>query len=151
MTLLTATLFRSFSSWSCAVTCLTIGLVSLPATADVIADRKANFKANGAAMKTIAAAIGGSNRDLINAEAKKIAAWAAQIPAYFPEGSENGDTKARAEIWFDFADFTSKAKANEDAANALVKAAAIGDPSAMIAGLKNLGASCKACHSTYKD
>ena len=103
-------------------------------------------------MKTIAAAIGDSNRDLITAEAKKIAAWAAQIPAYFPEGSENGDTKARAEIWFDFADFTSRAKANEDAANALVsKRPATGDPAAMIAGLKNLGASCKACHSTYKD
>lgn len=151
MPLITATLFRSFSSWLCAVTCLSIGLASLPATADVIADRKANFKANGAAMKTIAAAIGDSNRDLITAEAKKIAAWATQIPAYFPEGSENGDTKARAEIWFDFADFTSKAKANEDAANALVRAAATGDPAAMIAGLKNLGASCKACHSTYKD
>lgn len=151
MPLLTATLFRSFSSWSCAVTCLSIGLASLPATADVIADRKGYFKANGAAMKTIAAAIGDSNRDLVTAEAKKIAAWAAQIPDYFPEGSENGDTKARAEIWFDFADFTSKAKANEDAANALVKAAATGDPAAMIAGLKNLGASCKACHSNYKD
>ena len=151
MPLITATLFRSFSSWLFAVTYLSIGLASLPATADVIADRKANFKANGAAMKTIAAAIGGSNRDLINAEAKKIAAWAAQIPAYFPEGSENGDTKARAEIWFDFADFSNRAKANEDAANALVKAAATGDPAAMITSLKNLGASCKACHSTYKD
>jgi len=151
MPLSTTSLYRSLVSWSCALTCLSIGLASLPATADVIADRKANFKANGAAMKTIAAAIGDGNRDLITAEAKKIAAWAAQIPAYFPEGSDSGDTKARAEIWFDFADFTNRAKANEDAANALVKAATTGDPAAMIAGLKNLGASCKACHSTYKD
>ena len=117
----------------------------------MITERKANFKANGAAMKAIVAAIGDGNRDLITFEAQKIAAWAAQIPSYFPEGSDSGETKARAEIWFDFADFSNRAKANEDAANALVKAAATGDPAAMITSLKNLGASCKACHSTYKD
>ena len=147
----TASLVHSLALWSCTLTSLSIGLASLPAAADVITERKANFKANGAAMKTIAAAIGDGNRDLITFEAQKIAAWAAQIPSYFPEGSDSGETKARAEIWFDFADFSNRAKANEDAANALVKAAATGDPAAMITSLKNLGASCKACHSTYKD
>ncbi|MFZ9135438.1 MAG: cytochrome c, partial [Candidatus Puniceispirillaceae bacterium] len=64
---------------------------------------------------------------------------------------DGGDTKARAEIWFNFDTFTARAKANETAATALVNAAQTGDPAAMMAGLKTLGASCKACHSDFKD
>ena len=68
----TASLFHSLALWSCTLTCLSIGLASLPAAADVITERKANFKANGAAMKAIAAAIGDGNRDLITFEAQKL-------------------------------------------------------------------------------
>jgi cytochrome c556 len=67
--------------------------------------------------------------------------WANKIPSYFPEGSDSGDTKARAEIWFEFDAFKAKAKANETAAQTLVTAAKSGDQGAMMAGLKNLGAS----------
>ena len=46
---------------------------SLIAKADVIAERKANFKANAAAMKTINAALGGGNFDAAITQATTIA------------------------------------------------------------------------------
>jgi cytochrome c556 len=131
--------------------CLAASVAGASASADVVAERKANFKANADAMKAIAAAISGGDRQTVREKASGIAGCAAKIPAYFPEGSDGGDSKARAEIWFEFDSFTSRARANQDAAEALVKAAETGDPAAMIAGLKNLGASCKACHASFKD
>ena len=121
------------------------------ANADIIADRKAGFKGNADSMKAIAAAIGGSDYQSVISLAEGIASWASKIPSYFPEGSDSGDTKARAEIWFEFDAFKAKAKANETAAQTLVTAAKSGDQGAMTAGLKNLGASCKSCHSDFKD
>ena len=132
------------------VVCLAvIGLGT--ANADIIADRKAGFKRNADSMKAIAAAIGSGDYQTVISRAEGIASWASKIPSYFPEGSDSGDTKARAEIWFEFDAFKAKAKANETAAQTLVTAAKSGDQGAMTAGLKNLGASCKSCHSDFKD
>ena len=132
------------------VVCLAvIGLGT--ANADIIADRKAGFKGNADSMKAIAAAIGSGDYQTVINLAEGIASWANTIPSYFPEGSDSGDTKARAEIWFEFDAFKAKAKANETAARTLVTAAKSGDQGAMMSGLKNLGASCKSCHSSFKD
>ena len=121
------------------------------ANADIIADRKAGFKRNADSMKAIAAAIGGGDYQTVINRADGIVSWASKIPSYYPEGSDSGDTKARAEIWVEFDVFKAKAKANETAAQTLVTAAKSGDQDAMMAGLKNLGASCKSCHSDFKD
>ena len=80
--------------------------------ADVIAERKANFKANAAAMKAINAALGGGDFDIVITQATTIADWARVMPDYFSENSDNGDTKARAEIKMDFDEFKSRASAN---------------------------------------
>jgi cytochrome c556 len=72
------------------------------ANADIITDRKAGFKGNADSMKAIAAAIGGGDYQTVISRAEGIASWASKIPSYFPEGSDSGDTKARAEIWFEF-------------------------------------------------
>jgi cytochrome c556 len=121
------------------------------ANADIIADRKARFKSNADSMKAIAAAIGSGDYQTVISRAEGIASWASKIPSYFPEGSDSGDTKARAEIWFEFDAFKAKAKTNETAAQTLITTAKSGDQGAMMAGLKNLGASCKSCHSDFKD
>jgi cytochrome c556 len=132
------------------VVCL-VATGSGTANADIIADRKAGFKGNADSMKAIAAAIGSGDYQTVMSRADGIASWASRIPSYFPQGSDSGDTKARAEIWFEFDAFKAKAKANETAAQTLVTAAKSGDQGAMMAGLKNLGASCKSCHSDFKD
>ena len=124
---------------------------STSANADVVSQRKAGFKANAASMKAITSAIGGGDYQTVINQARTISTWAQKIPSYFPEGSGFGDTKARAEIWTNFDDFTTLFKANETAANRLVAAAKSGDLGTMMASLKNLGSSCKACHRSYKD
>jgi|TARA_B100001939_G_scaffold16841_1_gene14071 cytochrome c556 len=124
---------------------------SLIAKADVIAERKANFKANAAAMKAINAALGGGDFDAAITQATTIADWARVMPDYFPENSDMGDTKARADIWMDFDGFKSRASANEKAALTLISTAKTGDVSATIGALKQLGGTCKSCHDNFKD
>ena len=121
------------------------------AQADVISDRKAGFKGNVAAMKKIQAAIGSGDLAAVREGALEIADWSSRMTDYFPEGSDTGDTKARAEIWFNFDDFTARAGNAENAALALASLAEAGHQDQLMDGLKNLGGTCKACHSSYKD
>ncbi len=129
------------------------GIICSPiiAQADVITERKANFKANAAALKAINAAIGGGDFDTVITHATTIADWARVMPDYFPENSDSGDTKARANIWMDFDGFKSRASANEQAALALISTAKTGDVSAAIGALKALGGTCKSCHNNFRN
>ena len=81
---------------------------SMAATADVIEERKANFKASNASMRAMGAALGSKDFAVITAEAQKIADWATVMPDYFPEGSGSGNTSAKATIWEDFAAFKAR-------------------------------------------
>ena len=126
-----------------------IGILSLSANAGVIEDRKANFKANNASMRAIATALSFDDFDAVADEAEKIAAWAMVMPDYFPEGSGVG-TSAKPAIWSDFAGFTDAAAANHRAARDLIAAAQNRDAAKAGAALKAVGATCKACHQTFK-
>ncbi|MGC6485011.1 MAG: c-type cytochrome, partial [Candidatus Puniceispirillales bacterium] len=121
------------------------------AAADVISDRKAGFKGNVKALKAIQAAMSSGDMETIAASARSVADWSARMTDYFPEGSDTGDTNARAEIWFDFDDFTLKAKDAENAALALASLAEAGQQDQIMDGLKTLSGTCKACHSSYKN
>lgn len=138
------------SIFSAVLTAALLGMACLPASADVIEDRKANFKANNASMRTIGGALGAGDFATIAAEAQKIADWAAVMPDYFPEGSGTGDTSARPAIWENFEGFTVAAKANHDAALTLLAAAKAGDVNAAKGALGEVGGTCKACHQQFK-
>jgi len=126
-----------------------ISLSSLGASAGVVEDRKANFKANNASMKAIAAALSSGDFATITAEATRIAAWAEVMPDYFPEGSGTG-TSAKPAIWTDFAGFKDAAEANYNAAQELITVAAKQDADAAREALQAIGASCKSCHQKFK-
>ena len=138
---------RTFLFAGCAAAL--ISLSSLGASAGVVEDRKANFKANNASMRAIAAALGNGDFDTITAEAKKIAAWAEVMPDYFPEGSGEG-TSAKPAIWTDFIGFKDAAEANYNAAEALITAAAKQDAQAAGQALQAIGGTCKGCHQKFK-
>ena len=138
------------SIFSAVLTAALLGMACLPASAGVIEDRKANFKANNASMRTIGGALGTGDFATIAAEAQKIADWAAVMPDYFPEGSGTGDTSARAAIWENFEGFTAAAKANHNAALTLLAAAEAGDVNAAKSALGEVGGTCKACHQQFK-
>jgi len=121
------------------------------AQADVISTRKAGFKQNADQLKAINNAIGAGDFAAIEAAANIVASWSREMTAYFPEGSDEGDTKARPEIWFEWEKFESLAAAAQKNALALAALAKAGDQDALPGALKELGSSCKACHSSFKD
>ena len=134
---------------SAAIAATVIGLSSLTASAGVIEDRKANFKANNASMRAIGAALSFDDFEAVASEARKIAAWAMVMPDYFPEGSGEG-TSAKPAIWSDFIGFKDAAEANYNAAEDLIAAARKQDAAQAGEALRALGATCKACHQKFK-
>ena len=136
-------------SLTAATAALIIGVSALSATAGVVEDRKANFKANNLSMRAIGAALSADDFDAVASEAEKIAAWAKIMPDYFPEGSGEG-TSAKPAIWSDFTGFRNAAEANYVAAQDLITAAAKQDSAEAGAALQAVGATCKACHQKFK-
>jgi cytochrome c556 len=65
----------------------------------------------------------------------------------FPEGSGGGDSRAKAEIWSDRANFD---KAMKDAQAAAAALAAVTDEASYGAAMKTLGGTCKSCHDKYR-
>ncbi|MCU7842267.1 MAG: cytochrome c [Candidatus Thiodiazotropha sp. (ex Monitilora ramsayi)] len=69
----------------------------------------------------------------------------------FPEGSDEGETDARVDIWLDFDDFKLKLEELREASQSLSEVAAAGDKAANGDALGKTGKTCKACHDSYKD
>ncbi|XDZ64784.1 cytochrome c [Alphaproteobacteria bacterium LSUCC0684] len=127
---------------------LVLGLST--ASADVIGERKANFRKNVDALKAINTAIPEGDHAAVAAAASVVANWSRDMTAFFPKGSDEGDTKARPEIWMEWEKFVSLAKNAEDSALALAQLAKAGNAEALPGALNTLGASCKACHNSFK-
>jgi len=87
----------------------------------------------------------------VAAEATKINAKAMEIATLFPAGSDQGDTKAKPEIWQNPDDFSTKLKALQDESAMLVTAAGGGDMAAVKAQYEKLGGTCGGCHKVYKN
>jgi cytochrome c556 len=81
-----------------------------------------------------------------------MAAWAKQIPSLFPPGSDKGSrpTKAKPEIWTDWATFEKDAAALDTASTKLVELAKANDTAGFTAQLKVVGAACGACHKQFR-
>ena len=130
------------------VVCLGM-LMSTALASDVVAERKANFKANAGAMRAMGGQMARDDFAGIGAGANAIASWAAIMTSYFPEGSES--IGARNEIWSDFETFTALAQKNQDAALAIAMAADAKDKAAIQQAIQTLSGTCKSCHSRFKN
>lgn len=75
-----------------------------------------------------------------------LAALAADIPAKFEAEVTEAASKAKPEIWMNWADFVTKAEALKAAAEALDAASLDG----VRAGMGAVGAACQACHQAYR-
>lgn len=119
-------------------------------SADNHADRNAAMKSLGGAMKALGGAVAGGDAAAAQAAAAKISATAAEVPDLF-KGGKPGDSRAKAEIWTNFDDFTANANALKAAADAVAADAAAGklgsDPKAVVG---KIGATCGACHKAYR-
>lgn len=121
------------------------------ASADIVEDRKAGFRGNVQALKAIRAAMSESDTASIAANAEKIAAWFSVMPDYFPEGSLQGKTNARPEIWTNWDKFTAISASANQAALDLANAAKNGDMDGVNAGFQAVAGTCKTCHQSFKN
>lgn len=142
-------------------TALTAGAIAVagiagptPAAAEgemAIKDRVAAMKQLGGNMKKLGAAVGGGNNADAAAAANEIASIAAQMAGLFPADSKMGDTRAKAEIWQNWADFEAKAMATEAAAKKVAADAQSGNLSGDAkAVVGSIGATCGGCHKVYR-
>ena len=115
---------------------------------DVIA-RKDLMRAQAGATKTLGQMAGGALAyDAAAAEAAKatLIATSMEIEAKFTVNAADPESKAKPEIWTNWADYLVKAKALTDAATALDTSSieTIG------AGMGAIGGTCKDCHGAYQ-
>lgn len=105
----------------------------------------------GAEMKIIGLMAKGTttfDRDAARAAANAIAAHSAATPGLFEAEETDPKSEAKASIWANFDDFTSKAGELEAVALGLADSIDIADDLGPAMGA--LGATCKSCHTTYR-
>jgi len=133
-----------------------LSVMTMGATANPIEQRQANMKERGQILRVLAPiAQGRADFDAatvldalekLNANAQA----AADVDAFYPAGTENGDTKVKENIWSDREGFK---KANEDYLSKVAAAAEAKpqDVDAFKAVFGPIGASCGGCHETYRN
>lgn len=124
----------------------------------LIAERQELMKNTAANFKDMSqkARDGQIARMMVNAHT--IAINARHIPLLFPQGSmgtEEIESRAKADIWQDWPGFTTAAKNAQDAAKALLELTQNAETMAVSqdrigAALKTLGEACKNCHKQFR-
>jgi cytochrome c556 len=118
---------------------------------DITKQRVAAMKQNGGNLKKLGTAVAAGDNAAAAEAAAAINAVASRLPSLFPEGSGTGETRAKPEIWQDFAGFRKFANDLEATAAKIVADANAGnlgsDPKAVVG---SLGKTCGACHNTYR-
>ena len=89
------------------------------------------------------------NKDEAARSADIVAALADYPKGHFGAGTDKGETKARAEIWQNRADFDAKMDKMVNATKALPQAARADLP-ALKKAVADAGGTCKACHDDFR-
>ena len=83
--------------------------------------------------------------------ADALAALNADLTSLFPEGSDFGETRAKAEIWDNWAAFEKAAGDAKGATAAFAAAVADGDADKIAAAYRDVGEACKGCHKEFRE
>lgn len=126
-----------------------------PTAETLIKQREKNFKKIGKNFKTINDSIkaGNATSEESLAAITTLGKLAPRVGSWFPEGTgpDSGvETAAKAAIWTDTQDFSTKVTDFQAAIAALVLAGETGDAAAVTAAFGVAGGTCKACHDVYK-
>jgi len=118
--------------------------------------RRAAFVLIGGNFRPLGAILKGAPADAADVEKKatRLAFLASLLDENFPDVSNLGqpDTKAKADLWANRADFDQKLKGFQTDLAALVKVSADkGAPDAIKAALVTVGQDCKGCHEKYRE
>lgn len=82
--------------------------------------------------------------------AERIYALSGTVKYLFPEGSTNAESRAKPEIWSDWAKFEAAADDFAMATPALVEAAKSGEAGQIGAALGEVGKTCGGCHKPFR-
>ena len=139
-----------------------IAVSAMPSSVDAqmagkaIDARKGLMKSNGKNMKVIVGFMkkGMGTAAEVAMSARMIASNMAQFPNHYPkgtaQGSGAGNTRAKAEIWTNWAGFAGGASKATDLALKVAMAADSGDKAAIGAALGALGKGCGGCHKAFR-
>lgn len=138
---------------ACAVAVLSTAAITAQAdeTNPVIVHRQGIYKIAAGHMNGLKSALflkGGTENLVWDAEG--IVDAFKHMGAAYPEGSDKGETKAKANIWTERAKFDEAGKKAFGAAVALVEVTKTGDIAKSADAFKTLGAACKGCHEDFK-
>ncbi len=139
-----------------------VAVAAMPNVADAqmagkaIDSRRALMKNNGKNMKVI---VGFMKKGMGTAadaakSARMIASNTAQLPNHYPkgtaQGSGAGNTRAKAEIWTEWARFAGASAKGTELALKLAMAADTGDKGAIGKAMGALGKGCGGCHKPFR-
>ena len=113
-----------------------------------IHDRHELMEEIGRHAKKIGEANKKGDKKAIVPEAEAIATKAQKVTALFPPGSTHPNSRAKPEIWKDWAKFETDAAAMQKAAANLAQVAAAGGDTG--AAGKQLFDNCKSCHDSFR-
>lgn len=117
---------------------------------DVYSHRIEQFKANKLAMQNIAQALAYDDFEAIADAAHEIEQWGQAMAKYFPQGSNQAPSKALDAIWDRPDAFAEAITNNIKAAQRLQDIALDEDSSKLPQAMRDLSASCKACHQSFR-
>lgn len=127
------------------------GLAVAQSADDAIKARKDGFqvfRVSAGAIKKVVDDNGPASAAVAPAEA--IAQQAGKQLQHFPAGSDKGSTKAKPEIWAQWATFEANMKDLETKAAAVATAAKAGNMDAVKAGFGAMGGACGTCHKAFR-
>lgn len=155
-TLASATLLSACQESSTTPQAPASGSAQAVDVAQIVKERKANFKAISKANKAAKAAFEGDSPVYadISEAARSMGENGGKIVGHFPVGTgpESGEkTEALASIWTKPDAFKQATDKFLTSASALKAAADAKDRAAVDAAIKTVGASCKECHKAFRE
>ena len=117
---------------------------------DVYSHRIGQFKANKQAMQNIAQAMVYDDFEAIADAAYQIESWGEAMAQYFPEGSNQAPSQALDTIWERPDAFAKAIDDHIKAAQRLQDIAMDEDSSQLPQAMRDLSASCKSCHQSFR-
>ena len=129
----------------------TIALASqLFGQTEMIGRRQQLMKSNGEATKAIKAAAEAKDYATIESKAKEIIGNGDKVLDFFRNGNAPGRTKAKAEIWEKWDEFSRYPANVKKSAGELAEAAKDRDDERIAVKVKALGDACGACHKAFR-
>jgi cytochrome c556 len=105
---------------------------------------------NDAAVTALVKAVKEKNFTEVEVKAKGIIANTDKLLDLFPKGSLSEKSRAKAEIWEKWDEFTKQTESTKKAAQALADAARAKDEDGINIKMKALGDACTSCHRSFR-